>query len=73
MTRADYFLKNLLVEVMRGMGTHFEDKETGKNTDNEIIKDLLKDEKAKDKFYMILENELIQSLEKKFPELKGNI
>ena len=73
MTRADYFLKNLLVEVMRGMGTHFEDKETGKNTDNEIIKDLLKDERVKDKFYMILENELIQSLEKKFSELKGNI
>ena len=73
MTRADYFLKNLLVEVMRGMGTHFEDKETGKNTDNEIIKDLLKDEKEKDKFFMTLEKELIQSLEKKFPELKGNI
>ena len=73
MTRADYFLKNLLVEVMRGMGTHFEDKETGKNTDNEVIKDLLKDEKEKDKFFMTLEKELIQSLEKKFPELKGNI
>ena len=73
MTRTDYFLKNLLIEVMNGMGTHFENKETGKNTDNEIIKDLLKDEKVKDKFYMILENELIQSLEKKFPELKGNI
>ena len=73
MTRADYFLKNLLVEVMRGMGTHFEDKETGKNTDNEIIKDLLKDEKEKDKFFMTLEKELIKSLENKFPELKGNI
>lgn len=73
MTRTDYFLKNLLIEVMNGMGTHFENKETGKNTDNEIIKDLLKDEKVKDKFYMILENELIKSLEKKFPELKGNI
>lgn len=73
MKRTDYFLKNLLVEVMRGMGTHFEDKETGKNTDNQIIKDLLKDEKVKDKFYMTLEKELIKSLENKFPELKGNI
>ena len=39
---------------------------------NDLLKFSVKYQ-LKDKFYMILENELIQSLEKKFPELKGNI
>ena len=72
MKREDYFLKNILVEVLRNTGAQFKDKATGKNEDNEIIKDLLKDGKIKDKFYMALENELIKALEEKYPELKGS-
>lgn len=72
MKKEDYFLKNVLVEVLRNTGTQFKNKTTGKNEDNEIIKDLLKDEKINNKFYMILENELIKTLEEKYPELKGN-
>lgn len=72
MKREDYFLKNILVEVLRNTGAQFKDKATGKNEDNEIVKDLLKGEKIKDKFYMALENELIKALEEKYPELKGS-
>ena len=72
MKKEDYFLKNVLVEVLRNTGAQFKDKATRKNEDNEIIKDLLKDEKIKDKFYMALENELIKALEEKYPELKGS-
>lgn len=71
MDRTDYFLKNLLVDVMRGMGTHFEDKETGKDHDHETIKELLKDENIKNRFYGVLEKELIKALEEKYPQLKG--
>ena len=71
MERTDYLLKNTLVEIMRGMGTHFEDKKTGKDHDHEMIKEILKDEKIKDRFYMVLENELIKALEEKYPQLKG--
>ena len=31
MKREDYFLKNVLVDVLRGIGTQFKDKATGKN------------------------------------------
>ena len=72
MKKEDYFLKNVLVEVLRNTGAKFKDKATGKNEDNEIIKDLLKNGKIKDKFYMALENELIKALEEKYPELKGS-
>ena len=72
MKREDYFLKNVLVDVLRGIGTQFKDKATGKNEDNKIVKELLKDEKVKDKFYIALENELIKALEEKYPELKGS-
>ena len=72
MKKEDYFLKNVLVEVLRNTGAQFKNKTTGKNEDNEIIKDLLKDEKINNKFYMILENELIKTLEEKYPELKDN-
>ena len=72
MKREDYFLKNVLVDVLRGIGTQFKDKATGKNEDNKIAKELLKDEKVKDKFYIALENELIKALEEKYPELKGS-
>ncbi len=72
MKKEDYFLKNVLVEVLRNTVAQFKDKNTGKNEDNEIIKDLLKEEKIKDKFYMALENELIKALEEKYPELKGS-
>ena len=68
MKKEDYFLKNVLVEVLRNTGAQFKDKNTGKNEDNEI----LKEEKIKDKFYMALENELIKALEEKYPELKGS-
>lgn len=71
MSKTDYNLKNLLVTLMIDIGIHFEDKETGESSDNEIIKELLKDEEVKDKFYIVLESELIKALEEKYSELKG--
>lgn len=71
MERTDYLLKNLLLDVMQGLGTRFENKETGENENSEILKDLLKDERVKNNLYRVLEDELIKALEEKYPELKG--
>lgn len=62
MNQKDYFLKHLLVESLGDIETHFINKETGENEDNQTIKELLKNEKIKNRFYRALEIELQEVL-----------
>ena len=66
MEKQDYFLKNLLVESLGDLGINFINKETGENENNEIIKELLRDEKIKDRLYLVLDDELEKVLKEKY-------
>lgn len=66
MKKQDYFLKNVLIECLADIGTNFINKETGKNENSEIIKELLRDEKIKDRLYLALDDELEKILKEKY-------
>ena len=71
MKKQDYFLRCLLVETLANIGTHFIDKETGKNDDKKILNDLLKNEEIKNRFYGMLESELQEVLKEVLKEVDG--
>lgn len=66
MKKQDYFLKNLLVESLGDLGINFINKETGESKNNEIIKELLRDEKIKYNFYEVIEEELSRAIKEKY-------
>ena len=66
MKKQDYFLKNLLVESLGDLGINFINKETGESENNEIIKELLRDEKIKYNFYEVIEEELSRAIKEKY-------
>lgn len=66
MKKQDYFLKQVLVESLADLGTGFFNKETGKNENNEIIKELLRDENIKSRLYTVLNDELEKVLNEKY-------
>lgn len=65
MKKQDYFLKNVLIECLADIGTNFINKETGENENNEIIKELLRDEQIKNRLFSVLEDELEKVLKEK--------
>lgn len=65
MKKQDYFLKNVLIECLANIGTNFINKETGENENNEIIKELLRDEQIKNRLFSVLEDELEKVLKEK--------
>jgi hypothetical protein len=66
MEKQDYFLKNLLVESLGDLGINFINKETGESENNEIIKELLRNENIKDNFYKVIEEELSRAIKEKY-------
>lgn len=66
MKKQDYFLKNVLIECLADIGTNFINKETGENENNEIIKELLRDEQIKNRLFSVLEDELTEVLKEKY-------
>ncbi|MEE1475749.1 hypothetical protein [Fusobacterium sp.] len=66
MKKQDYFLKCVLLESLGDIGVNFVNKETGKSENNDIIKELLKDEQIKDRLYLALEDELTKVLKEKY-------
>lgn len=66
MKKQDYFLKNVLIECLADIGTNFINKETGENENNEIIKELLRDEQIKNRLFSVLEDELEKILKEKY-------
>lgn len=65
MKKQDYFLKNVLIECLANIGTNFINKETRENENNEIIKELLRDEQIKNRLFSVLEDELEKVLKEK--------
>lgn len=66
MRKQDYFLKCVLLESLRDIGVNFINKETGKRENTEIIKEILQDEKLKDRLYLVLDDELEKILKEKY-------
>ena len=66
MKKQDYFFKCVLLESLGDIGVNFVNKETGERENNDIIKELLRDEKIKNRLYSVLEDELIEILKEKY-------
>ncbi|MFR4478010.1 MAG: hypothetical protein ACLUBL_02040 [Fusobacterium sp.] len=66
MKKQDYFFKYVLLESLGDIGVNFINKETGKRENNDIIKELLRDEQIKDRLYLALEDELTKVLKEKY-------
>ena len=66
MKKQDYFFKCVLLESLGDIGVNFVNKETGKRENNDIIKELLRDEQIKDRLYLALEDELTKVLKEKY-------